>query len=257
MRVLVIPDIHLKPWIIDAAEEIYRQYSPDATVFLGDVPDDWGKQNDVALYERTYDRVIEYCRDHADKTWFCYGNHDISYVWRMMESGFSDRAADTVREKIKELQSALPEGHVGFMHALGGCLFSHAGLVRGFARERLGQEETPEAIAAAVNRLHGGSLWEGDSPIWVRPQGKQSGQWREMLWPKGVLQVVGHTPTEKILQEGDLISVDVFSTYRDGTPLGSEELVIIDTESRTPEICSTKKQGHAGEAKIEQENRKQ
>ncbi len=235
MRVLVIPDIHLKPWIIDAAEEIYRQHSPDAAVFLGDIPDDWGKQYDIPLYERTYDRVIEYCEDHPDNTWFCYGNHDISYFWRMTESGFSGMAAETVRDKLKELESVLPEGHMGFMHALGGCLFSHAGLVRGFARENLGIEETLEEIAAAVNRLHGGSLWEGDSPIWARPQGKQTGQWREKLWPVGVLQVVGHTPTVKILQEGDMISVDVFSTYRDGAPIGTEELVIVDTESRVIE----------------------
>ncbi len=235
MRVLVIPDIHLKPWIIDAAEEIYQQHSPDATVFLGDIPDDWGKQSDILLYESTYDRVIGYCENHPDDTWFCYGNHDISYVWQMTQSGFSVWAVETVRNKLEELKSVLPEGHMAFMHALGGCLFSHAGLVRGFAREHLSREETLEEIAATVNSLYGGDLWEGDSPIWARPQGKQTGMWREMLWPGGVLQVVGHTPTEKILQEGDMISVDVFSTYRNGAPIGTEELVIVDTERRTAE----------------------
>ena len=36
-----------------------------------------------------------------------------------------------------------------------------------------------------------------------------------MYGEDGLLQVVGHTPVEKIYQSGNVISCDVFSTYRD------------------------------------------
>ena len=44
-----------------------------------------------------------------------------------------------------------------------------------------------------------------------------------------MLQVVGHTPVEKIYIERNIISCDVFSTYRDGKPIGTEEFLVIDT----------------------------
>ena len=46
-----------------------------------------------------------------------------------------------------------------------------------------------------------------------------------------ILQVVGHTPVEKIYREGNVISCDVFSTYRDGRAIGTEEFLVVDTES--------------------------
>ena len=44
-----------------------------------------------------------------------------------------------------------------------------------------------------------------------------------------LLQVVGHTPMERIAKEGNLISTDVFSTYRDGRAIGTEEYLLLDT----------------------------
>ena len=43
-RVLVIPDVHLKPWIFDMADRI-DEGSYDDIVILGDLVDDWGKKN--------------------------------------------------------------------------------------------------------------------------------------------------------------------------------------------------------------------
>ena len=40
MRVLVIPDIHLKPWIFDRTEKILRDGKADRAVCLMDMPDD-------------------------------------------------------------------------------------------------------------------------------------------------------------------------------------------------------------------------
>ena len=42
-------------------------------------------------------------------------------------------------------------------------------------------------------------------------------------------QVVGHTPVKETAKKRNVISCDVFSTYQDGTPIGTCEFAIIDT----------------------------
>lgn len=64
-----------------------------------------------------------------------------------------------------------------------------------------------------------------DCRIWYRPQ-YHAGR---MYKSRELLQVVGHTSVEAIVKSGSLISCDVFSTYRDGTPIGTQEFLIIDT----------------------------
>lgn len=46
-----------------------------------------------------------------------------------------------------------------------------------------------------------------------------------------LLQVVGHTPVKTIERKRNVISCDVFSTYQDGRPIGTEEFLLIDTET--------------------------
>lgn len=41
MKVLVIPDVHLKPWIFDQAFEIMENTDCELAVCLGDLVDDW------------------------------------------------------------------------------------------------------------------------------------------------------------------------------------------------------------------------
>lgn len=69
-------------------------------------------------------------------------------------------------------------------------------------------------------------IWQDDSPIWARPQ---YGEMR--LYPMDMLQVVGHTPVVEPTREGKLLTVDTFSTYRDGDPIGDETFVVVDTET--------------------------
>ncbi|MBO4456482.1 MAG: hypothetical protein J5802_02045 [Butyrivibrio sp.] len=60
MKVLVIPDIHLKSWIFDRAEEIMRSGKADRAVCLMDIPDDWDMELDIARYRDTFDRAIRF-----------------------------------------------------------------------------------------------------------------------------------------------------------------------------------------------------
>ena len=108
MKVLVIPDIHLKPWIFEAADRILREVPADRAVCLMDIADDWDHEFDLELYRGTYDAAIRFAKDHPDTLW-CWGNHDLSYVWQEPESGYSMLAGSLVRQKLRELEQTEPD----------------------------------------------------------------------------------------------------------------------------------------------------
>ena len=58
MRVLVIPDIHLKPWMFDKAVEVMNSGVADKAICLMDIPDDWNQEFNIDLYIQTFDKAI-------------------------------------------------------------------------------------------------------------------------------------------------------------------------------------------------------
>ena len=54
MKVLVISDVHLKPWIIETAGQMMERHGFDNAVFLGDFADDWDRERNIDLYKETY-----------------------------------------------------------------------------------------------------------------------------------------------------------------------------------------------------------
>lgn len=106
MKVLVIPDIHLKAWIFDRAEDILKSAKADRAVCLMDMPDDWDMEFQVERYKETFECAIDFAKDYPDTLW-CYGNHDVSYPWGRLETGYSVYAERTVMSKLEELEHAL------------------------------------------------------------------------------------------------------------------------------------------------------
>ena len=51
-----------------------------------------------------------------------------------------------------------------------------------------------------------------------------------MYREEDLLQVVGHTPVNRIERYGSVISCDVFSTFQNGKPIGTQVFPVIDTE---------------------------
>ena len=45
-----------------------------------DVPDDWNQEYNLELYRDTFDAAITFAKKYPDTLW-CYGNHDLSYLW--------------------------------------------------------------------------------------------------------------------------------------------------------------------------------
>lgn len=224
-KCIIIPDVHLKPWMFDEAEKILDVTVFDFIVCLGDLVDDWNQEVNLNLYADTLDRCLDFVKQHENVLW-CYGNHDVSYIWQRPETGYSSFARQTVLEHFNPLEWYL-SGKISFIHRMDNVLFSHAGLTTEFVEEWC--DDIKDDVDAIVDRINGfgsGQLWRDNSPIWARPQ---YGHFE--MFPENMLQVVGHTPMEIAECEGNVLSLDTFSTYRDGTPIGNQRFVWVDTET--------------------------
>ena len=69
MKVLVIPDIHLKPWMFQRAAKIMEQGTAERAVCLMDIPDDWNQEYNLELYNETFDAAIAFARKYPDTFW--------------------------------------------------------------------------------------------------------------------------------------------------------------------------------------------
>ncbi len=229
MRILVIPDIHLKTWIFDRAEAIMKSGKADRAVCLMDMPDDWGMEFQLDRYNAIFDRAISFASDHPDTLW-CYGNHDVSYPWGKLETGYSPYAESTVISKLDELEHSLNDpSQIAIMHRVDNVLFSHGGLtteyIKWFDIKLL--DADIDTVVKAVNEAPVDYLWNDESPLWLRPQNKI----RETFKSELHKQVVGHTPVKNIFERNGIISTDVFSTYSDGTQIGESAMIVIDSET--------------------------
>lgn len=232
MRVLVVPDVHLKTFIFDRASELMHDGIADAVVVLMDIADDWGKERDVDAYCKAYDRAIDFAKSFPGNSFWCYGNHDLSYVWDKEETGFSPIAKNTVIQKLNELENTLSGNNsIKYIHMIDNVVFSHAGVSSYFVERKVPISKYNDIgyVINTINAFGCSDMWCYDSPIWYRPQ--RSTVKNNLYKPRKLLQVVGHTPVESLMKQGNLISCDVFSTNKDGTPIGTQEFLVVDTES--------------------------
>ena len=226
-KVFVIPDVHLKPWIFDKAEELIARMKYDAIVCLGDLMDDWNQEMNLGLYTETINAVDDFVRRHPN-FFLCYGNHDLSYVWRAHETGYSDYARQTVLDGLFKLAKNLPAENIAFVHRIDNVLFSHAGLSEVFVSHFLSDFNGDiDDFLMEINGFGKEEMWNDVSPIWVRPQNG-----RIEMYSNGFLQVVGHTPVRKTDFFRNILTVDNFSTYCDGTPIGDQRFIWVDTVTK-------------------------
>ena len=236
MKVLVIPDVHMKPRLFNTAQKLLKDGVAERAVCLMDLPDDWDREMMIDMYKDTFDRAISFAKTFPDTLW-CYGNHDISYPWGRLETGYSPYAERTVIVKLEELKAALPDpSQLTFIHRIDNVLFMHGGLSTAFVRS-LGEDLLDadiDEVISAVNAAPEDVLWNDESPLWLRPQFKDI----EMYRADTYTQVVGHTPIELVFEKNGVISTDVFSTYRNGRQIGASEMVVIDTQTREYELIT-------------------
>lgn len=226
-KILVIPDVHLKPHMFRRAAELMRDKVAEKAISLGDLADDHEQKRKISLYEETYDAAINFAKEFPDTLWCC-GNHDYCYLADRWVSGYSSYAHSTVIDKIMELIKVLPEkSQYAFIHKIDNVLFLHAGLCDYYAKTYCSSSayNNPDKIVTEINQMNVRDLWEDYSPIWFRPQYSKE----KMYKPRKLLQVVGHTPVKKPTKKGNVVSCDAFATQSDGKPYGSQEFTIVDT----------------------------
>ena len=229
MRVLVIPDVHLKPWMFDQAAKLLEQGMAEKAVCLMDIADDWNQQYNLDLYIQSYDAAIAFAKAFPETLW-CYGNHDICYVWNQRETGYSKIAPWTVNEKLRILKETLPdESQLAFIHRIDNVLFMHGGLTEKFVKDYvpLKKQHSIDDTVKCVNSFGMAELWQDLSPLWYRPQYYKT----RMYGEEKFLQIVGHTPVQRIEKCGNIVSCDVFSTDHDRKTIGRQEFLMIDTET--------------------------
>ena len=228
MKVLTIPDVHLKPWMFTRAAEIMKEKKIRKAVCLMDIADDWKQQYNLDLYTQTYDRAIRFAKEFPETLW-CYGNHDVCYLWNERVPGYSKIAPRTVIEKLRLLRDSLPdERQLAYVHRIDKVLFVHGGLLNDFVENHVpvNLRGDVDRTLAYINGFGYTELWDDDSPIWFRPQYERAGYMAEEY-----LQVIGHTNVETFVREGCFLSCDVFFADRERNPQGSQEFLVIDTES--------------------------
>ena len=222
MKILVMPDVHLKPKMFDQADELLEKGVAERAVVLGDLVDDWGEEFNLPLYTRTMQRAIKFHKDHPNTLW-CLGNHDWGYYhpeFGKRESGHSRFAEGEMLTWLDEFERVgIIQAPIIFLEE-GKCLFSHAGVNKNWVgRHSLRPTKNTDFSEEW--------LWEEDSPIWWRPQTEYGGNPDE-AWGD-YFQVVGHSPVKTPTQEGSILSCDTFSTYRNGAPYGDQSFVVVDT----------------------------
>ena len=254
LQVLVIPDVHLKPYIFDRAEKILKSGQADYAICLGDYVDEWDCENNLDMYQETFERMLKFKHDFPS-TVFLIGNHDFSYMYEGCGcSGHSSRAAGLVKEYLGSLRWTCGEHKV--VLRLGKVIFSHAGLTESFIKEqyentrdhfknpkeKFGFHLTGEFIDYIINDMNicvnseigHKYLWKDNSPLWARPQHTS-----EEMFDEGYLQVVGHTPVKKIEQQGNVVSTDSFSlySYYPYPPYGDQKFIIVNCSKGTWRIA--------------------
>ena len=251
MKVLIIPDVHLKSWIFHQADTLVPKNKYDRIVCLGDICDDWNQDFNLDLYKATFEYLLDFDKNHPDTLW-CYGNHDISYLYHFIESGFSDMLCESIKKLVLQMQTELKD-RLAVMHRIDNVLFSHAGLTADYVEKHFKNDDDIDSIINKVNgfiktKKQANNIWQPDSPIWERPQHNYSRYPIEMYKADKYWQIIGHSPTEKpeesvicstndikrnkhgIIQLQNFLSLDTFSTTSQGDPIGDQRLVIIDTK---------------------------
>ena len=190
-RLLIIPDLHHH---IENAEHWIATQPFDRVVFLGDYFDDY--HDSVSDARRTAFWLKQ--RMVTTQDIFLLGNHDAAYLFpetpELFCPGFTPAKAKGIHEILR------PEHWQRFQlaHAEGDWLMSHAGFYPTWLESItipniLARCETAMLLAA---RRKVDSMLHADKfcgPLWM--------DWDNLLPIRGIHQIVGHTPDDRVREK--------------------------------------------------------
>lgn len=220
MRVLVCGDLHCKPHLLQRALGCTKW---DYFVFLGDACDNFGaRQEDNLAIVR---ELIKAKEKYGSKFIWLIGNHDWGYYDESIGmSGHIQAGSANVNYLLKTYKNMWD-----FFWQQGKYVFSHAGIGVEFA-ESISETNYQEmkdnpGLNNPINQVGKacGGFSEAPSLIWARPQ-----EITPLPEDLGIIQIVGHTPVEKISVINSLVVCDTMSQYPDGRFFGDQALLLID-----------------------------
>lgn len=220
MKTLVCGDIHCKPYMLTRALGCRKW---DRFVFLGDACDNFGatQEDNIQIIKL----LIETKKKYGDKFIWLIGNHDWGYYDDSINmSGHITAGSSSVEYLLKENRDLWD-----LFFCDGKRIYSHAGISLSFIHEtsKIPAKELKENIGAnnPMNNVGFacGGYSSAPSLLWARPEEIEK-------LPLEDIQIVGHTPVEKItvMKEKSLVICDTMSQYQDGSFIGDQTLLFID-----------------------------
>lgn len=216
-KTLIIPDIHLKTYILEEAEKIIQTCHVEKIVFVGDYFDDWGYQYNSKLYKDTCQALLDFNKKY--NCVFLLGNHDVPYITRNLHhysTGFP--------EVINQINKTLQQLNVRLAYQQNGILITHAGATNAVPENYFEPLLFNRNTRQLLNQLDQGQ----DSILWLRPDNfleNHSGY---------SIQIVGHTPIKKptwyktLDQQSKMLVNDTWSTTQNGETYGNQSFVLIE-----------------------------
>jgi predicted phosphodiesterase len=251
-KALVFGDIHLDTTIIPKVEQLFIEGNYDRLIFVGDELDSFylDYKNSMVVLNQLKNLKDKYNKLHQRFIW-CAGNHTLSYLTDQHCSGFDKQTYDNIHDTLITL---VKEKYISPFYQYHGILYSHAGFVNNWLDKVHGVDKKDKLKTLesefynlefdrfqSVGFARGGigyapsCLWADQSELLADPL--QTSQMNRSGKPYMWKQVVGHSPVRTIesYMDDKLWFVDVFSTYRDGTPIGDGTVLeITDGKIFTP-----------------------
>ena len=233
-EILVIGDIHQK---LNLLKNVLPDW-PGKVTFLGDYFDDFNDN----LYEVT--NTAFWLRDNIDNPnyTFLYGNHDFQYMvpkGSLYCSGF----ATWKYEAIEKIITKHIWDKINFFLDINDIWFSHAGVTSFWFSHPIHGitvEHIKNTIQDARNSIHSdplklGCLWAADRLRGGRYSkgGILWNDWRNSEYIPNIMQVMGHTPHDKVQYKhknnSSLINIDTHLN----------QVIILNTDTKEYQIVET------------------
>lgn len=195
-RILIIGDTHG----YDSWKQIVENEDWDLVVFLGDYVDDYTvKPEEIA---KNLEDILNFKRENPDKVILIWGNHDHSYLFGEMCSGYNYHGAHLY---VPLLREAMEENLFHLYYIFDDIICSHAGITQYWLQE-VAEKETIENLSwddvimkkpgYPKSNILNWNCYQGynsygdtisNSLIWVRPKSLIDNKL------EGYRQIVGHT----------------------------------------------------------------
>jgi len=213
MKIIALGDTHGR----DTWKKITAGNDFDKIVFIGDYFD----THEAILPQRQMENfrdLVTYKRAYTDKVILLFGNHDYHYLRTADEqySGFQYLHQTGIQELLHE---AIDEELLQMCFVSGKILFVHAGITKTWCEANNIDVKNIEQSVNDLFKYKPGSFRftpgrnfspYGDdicqSPVWVRPGSLLKDR------VDNYIQVVGHTPQDKLVITDDVILIDTLGT---------------------------------------------